>query len=61
MRGTIAFERLTCTSGGQSTANVRILLNDAVYRESTSQYIFFALSLSYYGPTFLFPLLSGSI
>ncbi|KAB8271582.1 histidine phosphatase superfamily [Aspergillus minisclerotigenes] len=31
MRGTIAFERLTCTSGGQSTANVRILLNDAVY------------------------------
>lgn len=32
MRGTIAFERLRCTSQGKDTVNVRIRLNDAVYR-----------------------------
>ncbi|EAW06805.1 putative histidine acid phosphatase [Aspergillus clavatus NRRL 1] len=31
MRGTIAFERLRCTSQGKDTVNVRIRLNDAVY------------------------------
>jgi acid phosphatase len=33
MRGTIAFERLNCTSHGKTSVNVRILLNDAVYRK----------------------------
>ncbi|GAB1218014.1 hypothetical protein ATERTT37_007260 [Aspergillus terreus] len=33
MRGTIAFERLACSSQGKDSTNVRILLNDAVYRE----------------------------
>ncbi|KAF7593111.1 hypothetical protein BBP40_012056 [Aspergillus hancockii] len=31
MRGTIAFERLQCTSNKGNSVNVRILLNDAVY------------------------------
>ncbi|KAF9883844.1 hypothetical protein FE257_002735 [Aspergillus nanangensis] len=31
MRDTIAFERLTCSSKGKESVNVRILLNDAVY------------------------------
>ncbi|RHZ48334.1 putative histidine acid phosphatase [Aspergillus thermomutatus] len=31
MRGTIAFERLNCTSRGRTSVNVRIRLNDAVY------------------------------
>lgn len=31
MRGTIAFERLNCTSRGKNSVNVRIRLNDAVY------------------------------
>jgi acid phosphatase len=33
MRGTIAFERLNCTSHGKTSVNVRIRLNDAVYRK----------------------------
>jgi hypothetical protein len=40
MRGTIAFERLQCASKKVNTVNVRILLNDAVYRESTLHYIY---------------------
>jgi hypothetical protein len=34
MRGTIAFERLNCAG----SLNLRILLNDAVYRESLIYY-----------------------
>jgi hypothetical protein len=33
MRGTIAFERLNCSSRGKTSVNVRIRLNDAVYRK----------------------------
>jgi hypothetical protein len=33
MRGTIAFERLNCKARKGNTVNVRILLNDAVYRK----------------------------
>jgi acid phosphatase len=32
MRGTIAFERLNCETRKGNSVNVRILLNDAVYR-----------------------------
>lgn len=33
MRGTIAFERLNCKANKGNSVNVRILLNDAVYRK----------------------------
>lgn len=33
MRGTIAFERLNCKTKRGDSVNVRILLNDAVYRK----------------------------
>lgn len=41
MRGTVAFERLSCSASSSSKKNsyVRIRLNDAVYRKPFSPYI----------------------